>query len=41
MADLQLEELYCEDNPLLQKHPVHAVQEEDILTLKVRYKPCF
>ncbi|XP_061463250.1 leucine-rich repeat-containing protein 69 isoform X2 [Rhineura floridana] len=34
MEDLELEELYCENNPLLQKHPVSAVQEEDILTLK-------
>lgn len=35
MGYLQLEELYCEDNPLLQKNPVSAIQEEDILTLKV------
>ncbi|XP_063156046.1 leucine-rich repeat-containing protein 69 [Candoia aspera] len=34
MGYLQLEELYCEDNPLLQKNPVSAIQEEDILTLK-------
>ncbi|XP_053251653.1 leucine-rich repeat-containing protein 69 [Podarcis raffonei] len=34
MEDLELEELYCESNPLLQKHPVSAIQEEDILTLK-------
>ncbi|ETE65734.1 Leucine-rich repeat-containing protein 69, partial [Ophiophagus hannah] len=34
MGYLQLEELYCENNPLLQKNPVSAIQEEDILTLK-------
>ncbi|XP_025023572.1 leucine-rich repeat-containing protein 69 [Python bivittatus] len=34
MGCLQLEELYCEDNPLLQKNPVSAIQEDDILTLK-------
>ncbi|XP_070605315.1 leucine-rich repeat-containing protein 69 [Erythrolamprus reginae] len=34
MGYLQLEEFYCEDNPLLQKKPVSAIQEEDILTLK-------
>ncbi|XP_077208054.1 leucine-rich repeat-containing protein 69 isoform X1 [Paroedura picta] len=34
MQDLDLVELYCEGNPLLQKIPVSAIQEEDILTLK-------
>ncbi|XP_053102042.1 leucine-rich repeat-containing protein 69 isoform X2 [Hemicordylus capensis] len=34
MDDLTLEELYCEDNPLLEKYPVHAIQEKDVLTLK-------
>lgn len=34
MDELKLKELYCEDNPLLEKHPVFAIQEEDILTLK-------
>ncbi|XP_067323117.1 leucine-rich repeat-containing protein 69 [Anolis sagrei] len=34
MENLELEELYCEDNPLLEKNPVSAIQEEDILTLK-------
>ncbi|XP_019383458.1 PREDICTED: leucine-rich repeat-containing protein 69 isoform X2 [Gavialis gangeticus] len=30
---MELKELYCEDNPLLQKQPVCAIQEEDILSL--------
>ncbi|XP_044279705.1 leucine-rich repeat-containing protein 69 [Varanus komodoensis] len=34
IEELELEELYCEGNPLFQKNPVSAVQEEDILTLK-------
>ncbi|KAJ6663943.1 hypothetical protein lerEdw1_008897 [Lerista edwardsae] len=34
MDELELKELYCEDNPLLEKRPVYAIQEEDILTLK-------
>ncbi|XP_015261540.1 PREDICTED: leucine-rich repeat-containing protein 69 [Gekko japonicus] len=34
MQDLELVELYCEGNPLLRKHPVCAIQEEDVLTLK-------
>uniref|UniRef100_A0A8C8RPB1 Leucine-rich repeat protein SHOC-2 n=1 Tax=Pelusios castaneus TaxID=367368 RepID=A0A8C8RPB1_9SAUR len=34
MEDLMLMELYCEDNPLLQKHPVSAIQEEEVWSLK-------
>ncbi|XP_048364445.1 leucine-rich repeat-containing protein 69 isoform X2 [Sphaerodactylus townsendi] len=34
MQDLELVELYCEGNPLLQRHPVSAIQEEEVLTLK-------
>nr|XP_056710869.1 leucine-rich repeat-containing protein 69 [Euleptes europaea] len=34
IQNLELVELYCEGNPLLQKHPVNAIQEEDVLTLK-------
>ncbi|XP_048364444.1 leucine-rich repeat-containing protein 69 isoform X1 [Sphaerodactylus townsendi] len=37
MQDLELVELYCEGNPLLQRHPVSAIQEEEVLTLKVTY----
>lgn len=39
MHEVELKELYCEDNPLLEKRPVHAIQEEDILTLKVTNLP--
>lgn len=31
---LPLEELYCEENPLLSHLPVHSVQEEEVLSLK-------
>ncbi|XP_072024227.1 uncharacterized protein [Amphiura filiformis] len=31
---LPLRELYCEENPLLDKIPVQSVQEEEVLTLK-------
>ncbi|KAH9502239.1 Leucine-rich repeat-containing protein 69 [Bulinus truncatus] len=34
LSNLPLKELYCEENPLLQKMPVHSVQEEEILSLK-------
>ncbi|XP_039382076.1 leucine-rich repeat-containing protein 69 isoform X3 [Mauremys reevesii] len=34
MEDLMLMELYCEDNPLLQKQPVSAIQEEEVWSLK-------
>ncbi|XP_019342062.1 leucine-rich repeat-containing protein 69 isoform X3 [Alligator mississippiensis] len=33
-----LKELYCEDNPLLQKQPVCAIQEEEMLSLTVQPK---
>nr|XP_006636190.2 PREDICTED: leucine-rich repeat-containing protein 69 [Lepisosteus oculatus] len=32
--ELQLEELYCEENPLLQKELVESEQEEEVLSLK-------
>ena len=35
-AGLPLKELYCEENPLLHHVPVHSVQEEEVLSLKVR-----
>ena len=31
-----LKELHVEANPLLQHVPVHSVQEEEVLSLKVR-----
>lgn len=31
--ELSLGELYCEENPLLQKHPIMAVEEEEVLSL--------
>ncbi|XP_038247032.1 leucine-rich repeat-containing protein 69 isoform X2 [Dermochelys coriacea] len=34
MEDLMLMELYCEDNPLLQKQPLSAIQEEEVWSLK-------
>uniref|UniRef100_A0A8C5PK36 Leucine rich repeat containing 69 n=1 Tax=Leptobrachium leishanense TaxID=445787 RepID=A0A8C5PK36_9ANUR len=34
MHEVPLQELYCEENPLLQKEPLPAVQEEEILSLK-------
>ncbi|EMP42263.1 Leucine-rich repeat-containing protein 69 [Chelonia mydas] len=34
MEDLMLMELYCENNPLLQKQPVSAIQEEEVWSLK-------
>ena len=33
---LPLKELYCEENPLLSHVPVHSVQEEEVLSLKVQ-----
>ena len=44
LASLPLKELYCEANPLLQHIPVHSVQEEEVLSLKVLFIPfhrCF
>uniref|UniRef100_A0A8C4TGI3 Leucine-rich repeat-containing protein 69 n=1 Tax=Erpetoichthys calabaricus TaxID=27687 RepID=A0A8C4TGI3_ERPCA len=32
--ELMLEELYCEDNPFLQKEPVESIQQEEVLSLK-------
>ncbi|WAR12522.1 LRC69-like protein [Mya arenaria] len=32
---MPLKELFCEENPLLQHIPVHSVQEEEVLSLKV------
>ncbi|KAM4689670.1 leucine-rich repeat-containing protein 69 [Discoglossus pictus] len=34
ISAVPLKELYCEENPLLQKEPISAVQEEDVLSLK-------
>lgn len=34
--NMPLRELYCESNPLLEEVPVHSVQEEEVLSLKVR-----
>ncbi|XP_075067502.1 leucine-rich repeat-containing protein 69 isoform X2 [Mixophyes fleayi] len=34
MHEVPLQELYCEENPLLQKQPVSAIQDEEILSLK-------
>ncbi|XP_040288336.1 leucine-rich repeat-containing protein 69 [Bufo bufo] len=34
LHEVPLQELYCEENPLLQKEPVYAVQDEEILSLK-------
>ncbi|XP_028920051.1 leucine-rich repeat-containing protein 69 isoform X3 [Ornithorhynchus anatinus] len=34
MQELQLQELYCEENPLLQKRPLYATQIEEVWTLK-------
>ncbi|XP_069813464.1 leucine-rich repeat-containing protein 69 [Dendropsophus ebraccatus] len=34
MHEISLQELYCEENPLLLKEPVSAVQDEEILSLK-------
>ncbi|XP_053323251.1 leucine-rich repeat-containing protein 69 [Spea bombifrons] len=34
MHEVPLQELYCEENPLLQKEPLPAVQDEEILSLK-------
>ena len=36
MDSLPLKEMYCEQNPLLEYKPVHSVQEEEVLSLKVR-----
>ena len=33
--NMPLRELYCEANPLLEEVPVHSVQEEEVLSLKV------
>ena len=35
LNNLPLKEMYCEENPLLQHIPVHSVQEEEVLSLKV------
>ena len=40
-AALPLKELYCEENPLLNHIPVHSVQEEEVLSLKVNSKNKF
>ncbi|XP_073406609.1 leucine-rich repeat-containing protein 69 isoform X3 [Dendrobates tinctorius] len=34
MHEIPLQELYCEENPLLVKAPVSAIQDEEILSLK-------
>lgn len=34
MQEIPLQELYCEENPLLLKEPVSAIQDEEILSLK-------
>ena len=34
-SGLGIKELYIEGNPLLQHVPVHSVQEEEVLSLKV------
>ncbi len=34
-AALPLKELYFEGNPILEHMPVHSVQEEEVLSLKV------
>ncbi|XP_075682112.1 leucine-rich repeat-containing protein 69 isoform X2 [Rhinoderma darwinii] len=34
MHEMPLLELYCEENPLLQREPVSAIQDEEILSLK-------
>ena len=35
LSSLPLIELHCEENPLLQHLPVHSLQEEEVLALKV------
>ena len=35
LSSLPLKELHCEENPLLQHLPVHSLQEEEVLALKV------
>ncbi|KAH3772035.1 hypothetical protein DPMN_173366 [Dreissena polymorpha] len=39
LHNMPLKELFCEENPLLQHIPVHSVQEEEVLSLKVSCIP--
>ncbi|XP_056378319.1 leucine-rich repeat-containing protein 69 isoform X2 [Hyla sarda] len=34
MHEVPIQELYCEENPLLRKEPVSAIQDEEMLSLK-------
>jgi hypothetical protein len=39
LHNIPLKDMFCEENPLLQHLPVHSVQEEEVLSLKVSIFP--